>query len=128
MLFCAGNPGHGEFYVGDEYNVDYVNPLAPTNDEKKKSGISKITAPPNFSQVSGLKAEGTFAWGNVKDEFPVESSSGHKNYFYYDPIANIFRHCECGNGPDKDDTVHWNDGRSGCEFHRKNYTIIWRKK
>ena len=123
LLLCAGNPGHGEFYVGDEYTVDYEKSVdeEPDRDKRKKSGISKITAHPNFSQVSGLKAEGTFAWGNVKDEFPVESSSGHKNYFYYDPIANIFRHCECGQDP-------VTGAHDNCDFNNREYTVIWRKK
>ena len=118
LLLCTG---HGEFYVGNGYTVDYVNPLAPTNDEKKKSGISKIVAPTSFSAPKGLKAEGTFAWGNVKDEFPVESRLGQKNYFYYDPVVNVFRHCECGQDP-------ITGAHDNCDFNNHEYIVIWRKK
>ena len=121
VLFYAGSPGHGEYYVGDGYTVDYVNPLAPTNDEKKKSGISKITTPPSFSAPKGLKAEGTFAWGNVIDEFPTETKDGNRHYFYYDSGANCFRHCECGQDP-------VTGAHDNCDFNNREYTVIWRKK
>lgn len=122
LLLCAGNPDHGEFYVGDGYTVTYVNPLAP---DKKKSGISEIAIPTSFPPVNGLKAEGTFAWGNVRDEFPVESGSGHKHYFYYDSVANCFRHCECGKEPTDSAELH---KASDCLYGEREYKVIWRKK
>ena len=156
LLLCTG---HGEFYVGgggtDEkykYKVTYVNPNADTNNDKKKSGISRIEAPPSFKSPNSLKAEGTFAWGSVKDEFPVESSSGQKHYFYYDTVANVFRHCECGNEPEKyiikrgkqifyfnskneadnakveGDIVMSIHSNSSCDFDNRSYIVIWRKK
>ena len=129
LLLCTG---HGEFYVGGcgkeekyKYNVTYVDEEARTNDEKKKSGISKITAPTSFSAPNSIKAEGTFAWGNVKDEFPVESGSGHKHYFYYDSVANCFRHCECGKEPTDSAELH---KASDCLYGEREYKVIWRKK
>ena len=115
LLLCTG---HGEFYVGGGYKVNYVNPLAP---DKKKSGILKIKAPTSFSAPNSLKAEGTFSWGNVIDEFPVESGSGQKHYFYYDSTANCFRHCECGQDP-------ITGAHDNCDFSNREYIVIWRKK
>ena len=128
------NPGHGEFYVGgggkedkNKYNVTYVNSNADTNNEKKKSGISSIEVPISFISPNSLKAEGTFAWGSVKDEFPVESSTGQKHYFYYDSIANVFRHCECGREIDVAHSTSCALSPSNENYGRQ-YTVIWRKK
>ena len=132
LLVCnSGANGHAEFYVGDGYNVTYINPNADTNIERKKSGISTITTPASFDLPTSAdtKAEGTFAWGSVKDEFPVEAGGEHEigkylNYFYYDTTnnVNVFRHCECGNEPENT-TLHKN-----CNFNDRQYTVIWRKK
>ena len=132
MLVCRGTPDHVEFYVGDDYAIVFKELLGNkiTRNENKKTYDWENSFPTRSGKntKTGNQAYGTSSWGNVIDEFPTETKDGNRHYFYYDSGANCFRHCECGNGPDKDDTVHWNNGRTGCNFHRREYTVIWRKK
>ena len=119
--------GHVEFYVGDNYNK-VLDGASNRNLEKKKhtwTGIDVThtdNAPSKTLKGTEYVKEGTFSWGNVHDEFPVESRDGNRHYFYYDQVAHCFRHCECGNAPNEP-TKHNN-----CEFNEKQYTVIWRKK
>ena len=92
--------------------------------------------PDKFYKTTDKIAKGTFSWGSVKDEFPVESAGEHElgegmNYFYYDTSydnhlkhnKNYFWHCECGvNDVNKQHT-------NGCSFKNdgKFYFVIWRK-
>ena len=118
LLVCnSSNTGHAEFYVGDGYSTKY------TIVNNKKSGLTSITTPNSFAlpSTNDIKAEGTFSWGSVRDEFPVESGSGHKHYFYYDSTTNIFRHCECGQDP-------ITGAHDKCDFNNREFTVIWRKK
>ena len=129
--------GHAEIYVGNNYNK-VLDGVEDRNNQKKDyiwndSDVAHTDTTPGYTNKGTAGnpiyvKEGTFSWGNVIDEFPTETKDGNRHYFYYDSGANCFRHCECGNGPDKDDTVHWNNGRTGCNFHRREYTVIWRKK
>ena len=129
--------GHAEIYVGNNYNK-VLDGVEDRNNQKKDyiwndSDVAHTDTTPGYTNKGTTEnpiyvKEGTFSWGNVVDEFPTETKDGNRHYFYYDSGANCFRHCECGNGPDKDDTVHWNNGRTGCNFHRREYTVIWRKK
>ena len=85
---------HAEFYVGIAYSSEYYRNNADlTEDLKKKSGTKVIhdTYGPHRRLVSGDKAPGTFGWGNVHDEFPVEDKNGkHYTYFFKnDGEANI---------------------------------------
>ena len=135
LLVCnSGNTGHAEFYVGDGYNVVFIEDDARTHIERKKSGISTITIPDKFSLPTSndTKAEGTFSWGSVKDEFPVEAGGEHAigeklHYFTYNSNG-YFQHCECGNNKPTDS--HDNS----CSMNPNNvnkdrkYTVIWRKK
>ena len=101
---------------------------------RKKSGISTITIPIDFNLVNADKAEGTFAWGSVKDEFPVEGGGEHDigeklNYFYYNS-AGYFQHCECGYNSVSDINNHSIDCsiNPNNKFNNRKYTVIWRKK
>lgn len=129
---------HIEFYVGNNYEIVYENQLGNKearnsakksydwqNKFPKRSGDNKLTGSSNT-----LRAEGTFAWGDVKDEYPSESKDGKKHYFYYDTILSVFKHCECGFWNPLVENQH----SSSCSINPNNenygrkYTIIWRKR
>ena len=66
----------------------------------------------------------------MKDEFPSENRDGKRHYFYYDEVANVFRHCECGHWQPMEENQH----ASSCSMNPNNenydrkYTVIWRKR
>ena len=141
MLACNGSPDHIEFYVGNDYEVVYEDLLNNStnrtlrNQQKKTydwgnkfpkhNGVNRTTG-----NNENIRKEGTFAWGDVKDEYPSESSSGQRHYFYYDTTQNVFRHCECGYWKPLDERGH----SSTCSIYPENehygreYTVIWRKR
>ncbi len=120
IVYNRNNPMHAEFYIGHNYDITYnrsintnkeedkfkeVDGFKYTNTEKinviKKSGIETMRQGDEIKIKKG-KAEGTFSWGNIQDEFPLESSSGQKHYFYKKDNEAFFRHCECGEEPEKE--------------------------
>ena len=133
---------HIEFYVGNNHKkiLSEYTSSEERNREKKKyiwtDNDVKQTNAEVKSTIKGKDAagnatyvrEGTFSWGNVNDEFPTESKGGQRHYFYYDSLNHCFRLCSCGKNPNDGDEVHWNDGKSGCLFHKREYRHIWRKE
>ena len=122
---------HAEFYVGIAYSSEYYRNNADlTENLKKKSGTKVIhdTYGPHRRLVSGDKAPGTFGWGNVHDEFPVEDKNGkHYTYFFKNDDEAYYRLCQCGVEPTSSDAYH----RSlNCDFGTDTcrYEVIWRKK
>ena len=99
---------HIEFYVGNHWEVEYndmsfdgTNDYGYNFEEYEKKNVHKKSGI-NFISCNGLptkgnnKAEGTFSWGNIADEFPLEATSGQKHYFYKTQDMAFFKHCECG--------------------------------
>ena len=120
---------HVEFYVGLRYASEYYDTRNGNKNDWKKSGTKVIhdTYGPHRSLVSGDKAEGTFGWGGVHDEFPVESKDGQYTYFYKNSDEPYYRLCQCGleiADPYASHAGHVCDyGNPNCQ-----YEIIWRKK
>ena len=70
-------------------------------------------------------AQGTFGWGGVNDEFPIENAKEEMHYFH--KVGDIFRKCTCGCTGDA--TVKANHS-SNCRDNNwdggHEYSIIWR--
>lgn len=121
---------HAEFFVGVGYSSEYYDNEARTKDAKKKSGTKAIYNIYWYSEeiAAGGKANGTFGWGNVHDEFPVEEKNGkHFTYFFKNDGEAYYRLCQCGAEPTSSDAYH----RSlNCDFGTDTcrYEVIWRKK
>ena len=109
-VYKNNNPLHAEFYIGYEYRLEYQDETFESMpgftyqdyDEEnvnRKSGIQSLIRE-NAIDIKRNKAEGTFSWGNIADEYPLESSSGQKHYFYKRDNEAFFRHCECGEEPE----------------------------
>lgn len=118
---------HTEFYTGTNFETIYVDMRNGTINDWKKSGIVSITESGSNQPVDNGKLYGTFGWGGVHDEFPLESSDNKLCYFYKYADEAFFRHCECGNDPNKIGTDHTS---SQCKFsdEEHQYKIIWRKQ
>ena len=109
IVYKRNNPMHAEFYIGHNYDIKYNRekniedePFKKIDGYKysdteiinviKKSGIETMGQGDEIKKKKG-KAEGTFSWGNIQDEFPLESSSRQKHYFYKRDNEAFFRHC-----------------------------------
>ena len=115
------SPGHIEFYIGYEYDNDYINAKKENGttkrqdiiNEDKKNGILEIERKNRSKQEKF--AYNTFGWGGVHDEYPLENKSGQKRYFYMYDNEGYFRYCECG------ETNH-NIWKYKCERKKDGYT------
>ena len=118
---------HAEFYVGIAYSSEFYDTRNGNKNDWKKSGtkvIHDLYGPLHLIRPNG-KAPGTFGWGNVHDEFPVEDKNGKNyTYFYKNDDEAYFRHCDCG----LEDPSGFHGG--GCNYNniRCQYEVIWRKK
>ena len=106
------------------YNSIYANTLTNKRNGWKKSGIKKLGEGIEIPKTDNI-ARGTFGWGSVHDEFPLENKQGtERRYFYYNPNG-YFQLCECG---------QIDEHSTSCSMYEnsthksKKYTVIWRKK
>ena len=104
-------------------------------ENKKHSGTKFITitnqiyGPPYvIATISSLSkstvpiATGTFGWGNVHDEFPLESKDGVYAYFAKNEGETYFRQCVCGKLPSNN-----HSGKCYYDDIAHQYKFIWRK-
>lgn len=118
---------HVEYYIGTNYKTEYCDMRNGSISDWKKSGIEEIYETLGTKHIDNGKLYGTFGWGGVHDEFPVESSTGKLCYFYKYDDEPYYRHCECGKEPNRIGTDHIS---SQCKFsdEEHQYKIIWRKQ
>ena len=121
MLVCEG---HVEFYNGFTYSVIYNDMSARTIEAKKQSGISSISRDERLKPginnngkdtKDNGRAYGTFSWGRVEDEYPVEAAGdgNEKNtnfYFTFNQTTKMFE-------------LHYSSSSHG----QTTYKTIWRK-
>ena len=119
---------HAEFYVGVLYASEYYDNKSDIRNVRKRSGTKTINYlyGPEAPNVAGGKANGTFSWGNVKDEFPTESKDEKYTYFFKKDGEAYFRLCHCGAEPTSTDSYH---KILGCDYGTETcrYEVIWRK-
>ena len=123
---------HIEFYVGYDYPTTqyYLYKKKALRNELKKFGIKSLGEGKRIKISDDGRAEGTFSWGNVNDEFPTENKQGNfKHYFYFNPNG-YFQHCECGKHPMP---IPPEEHSITCSMNEKypntyrEYKVIWRK-
>ena len=118
---------HVEFYTGTGYRAEYFDTLSSDDREDwKDSGIKSLHQIYGAVKklVEGGKATGTFGWGGVHNEFPIESADGKKAYIFKNNNEAFYRICWCGI---EDLTITHG---SGCLYNDalRRYGIIWRKR
>ena len=144
-LLCSSN--HVEYYVGNNFETVYKETTETNRQRKKKAGVEEINSSgDNTKTIKELRttsdggyswveknvegntipaAQGTFGWGGVNDEFPIENKDMQMDYFY--KVGDIFRKCSCG--CTEDITVKENHS-SNCQRNnidgKHDYSIIWR--
>ena len=121
MLVCNG---HVEFYNGFRYDVTYNEEIGSDVNIWKQSGIESISRgeqlKPGINNngtdtKDNGRAYGTFSWGRVEDEYPVEAvgDGREKNTNYYFTFNSTTKMFE----------LHYSSSSSG----QTTYKTIWRK-
>ena len=127
-LLCSKT--HVEYYVGNNYISKFNDETSSKRDDRKKSGIASIEKIGEnakikkvlknndgeytlIDQLSGGNiipaAQGTFGWGSVHDEFPVENNGDEMHFFKKSKDNKYFELYTSWNTTDK-----------------KEYTSVWR--
>ena len=72
-------------------------------------------------------AQGTFGWGGVHDEFPLENSKSVSDIVYFYKVGNVFRKCTCGcTGNMTIKGNHSQDCQNNNLDDNHKYSVIWR--
>ena len=122
-LLCAND--HVEYYVGNNFDLVFNETDETDRERKKKTGIENIeysnsrkltktryqynSETEEYEDSGLIAAQGTFGWGSVHDEFPVENTSGEMHFFKKSLDDKYFQLYTSWNGTDG-----------------KKYTSVWR--